>query len=285
MTKKQIVGIFPEMAPGDRAKLRGARIWGALARYALGGRGISSCIVLRTKFFLGVLRPNTIECAHIQGSEYMYRTATHVGAVALAALLTGCPKPPETDAAKGSPGLPAVDGPGRAAKMLAGRFDASAQAARDTSYYSIQLAMCPITTELGAPALYVEQADMTTPKEPYRQRVLVLRAGASAEEVVSYVYEFKDPKGVIGLCDAPRAVLGSELEERSGCEVRLSWVGDHYEGKTGEKSCPSSLRGASYATSEVKLYADRMLSWDRGFDITGKQVWGATKGAYEFLRK
>ena len=29
---------------------------------------------------------------------------------------------------------------------------------------------------------------------------------------------------------------------------------------------------------------DRLLSWDRGFDAAGKQVWGAEKGPYEFLR-
>lgn len=29
---------------------------------------------------------------------------------------------------------------------------------------------------------------------------------------------------------------------------------------------------------------DRIVSWDRGFDESGSQVWGATAGGYVFLR-
>jgi hypothetical protein len=28
-----------------------------------------------------------------------------------------------------------------------------------------------------------------------------------------------------------------------------------------------------------------MVSWDRGFDKEGKQVWGAQKGGYRFVKK
>ena len=57
-----------------------------------------------------------------------------------------------------------------------------------------------------------------------------------------------------------------------------------FYGATRENDCESSLRGASYATSEVRLFADAMHSWDRGYDADGVQVWGATAGPYEFLR-
>jgi len=48
--------------------------------------------------------------------------------------------------------------------------------------------------------------------------------------------------------------------------------------------CESTLRGAAYATSEVRLTLARMESWDRGFDRPGTQVWGATEGPYIFER-
>jgi hypothetical protein len=35
----------------------------------------------------------------------------------------------------------------------------------------------------------------------------------------------------------------------------------------------------------VVLGADRMVSWDRGWDATGAQVWGATKGGYIFVKR
>ena len=50
-------------------------------------------------------------------------------------------------------------------------------------------------------------------------------------------------------------------------------------------ACASDLRGAAYATSEVTITPQFVLSWDRGFDNTGKQVWGATEGPYVFLRE
>jgi hypothetical protein len=28
-----------------------------------------------------------------------------------------------------------------------------------------------------------------------------------------------------------------------------------------------------------------MLSWDRGYNADGKQVWGAEKGGYRFVKK
>jgi CpeT protein len=55
-----------------------------------------------------------------------------------------------------------------------------------------------------------------------------------------------------------------------------------YEGSTLGKECLSSLRGATYATSKVKIDEKMILSWDQGWDNADKQIWGATKGGYIF---
>ena len=47
----------------------------------------------------------------------------------------------------------------------------------------------------------------------------------------------------------------------------------------------STLRGATYAVSDVTLSATQILSWDRGYDAQDNQVWGAEAGPYEFLRQ
>jgi hypothetical protein len=44
------------------------------------------------------------------------------------------------------------------------------------------------------------------------------------------------------------------------------------------------LRGASFANSIVTVTQNEILSWDQGFDKEGKQVWGATKGGYRFIK-
>jgi hypothetical protein len=57
-----------------------------------------------------------------------------------------------------------------------------------------------------------------------------------------------------------------------------------FTGSTVEDRCRSTLRGATYATSEVKVYPDRIESWDRGFDGADEQVWGAVAGPYVFRK-
>ena len=43
-------------------------------------------------------------------------------------------------------------------------------------------------------------------------------------------------------------------------------------------------RGLENAGAAV-IVAGRFHSWDRGFDASGKQVWGATAGPYEFVKQ
>jgi len=75
------------------------------------------------------------------------------------------------------------------------------------------------------------------------------------------------------------------LSTRKGCSVFLKKTDKtRFEGSTKERDCESDLRGAKYASSKVTLTSESLESWDQGFDADGKQVWGATKGAYVFLR-
>ena len=60
---------------------------------------------------------------------------------------------------------------------------------------------------------------------------------------------------------------------------------DVYAGGTDGKSCPSDLRGAKYATTKITMKKGELISWDQGFDANDKQVWGATKGGYIFIKK
>ncbi|MFN5849462.1 MAG: CpcT/CpeT family chromophore lyase [Chitinophagales bacterium] len=49
-----------------------------------------------------------------------------------------------------------------------------------------------------------------------------------------------------------------------------------------DKKCLSNLRGAKYTTTEVQVFEDKLISWDRGFTDTGFHAWGATAGGYIF---
>ncbi|MCP4871705.1 MAG: hypothetical protein GY898_23600 [Proteobacteria bacterium] len=126
-------------------------------------------------------------------------------------------------------------------------------------------------------------------KAPYRQRLYVLEADEEGQLAWTSIYSLEAPDAAIGLCSAGELgeFSADEVSLREGCGVSLDWDASTqvFEGGTGGESCASSLGGAAYATSEVSMDVDRILSWDRGFDASGAQAWGATAGPYEFFRQ
>lgn len=171
---------------------------------------------------------------------------------------------------------------------MSGTFTSAEQAVEDTSYFDISLVMYPIWE--GQPNvrwLYVEQAVSAAPLKPYRQRVYELRELPEGK-FSSKVYELPGAKRFIHAWQDP-AIFASlnpdSLIVREGCTVFLeSKASGYYTGSTPFKDCLSSLYGASYATSEVSVYEDKIVSWDRGWDEDDQQVWGAEKGGYIFKK-
>ena len=66
------------------------------------------------------------------------------------------------------------------------------------------------------------------------------------------------------------------------CRPNSASVRIRLDGRTLGDLCKSTLRGAAYATSVVSIGRAALVSWDRGFDESGKQVWGAVKSGYVF---
>jgi hypothetical protein len=173
---------------------------------------------------------------------------------------------------------------------MAGSYSSAAQAAADPqNYRDIRLVMIPIWKDrTDGPWLYVEQAAATSLDKPYRQRVYQLvRTGP--ETVESRVFTLPDPPlRYAGAAEDPAKLAGLEpgaLALRAGCAVVLKKSGPVWTGSTVGKECGSDLRGASYATSEVTISVSALESWDRGYDAAEKQVWGAEKGPYIFVRQ
>jgi hypothetical protein len=173
---------------------------------------------------------------------------------------------------------------GRLQKMMTGTFTSTKQAAEDSSFYDITLHMYPIWKDKGH-WLYVEQAVTAMQEKPYRQRVYKLEEGKKGT-IRSVVYTLPEPESYIGAWDNPSkfdALQAEGLELREGCAVILTKQEDgSYAGSTKGKSCKSTLRGASYATSKVTIEEGLIISWDQGFNEEDEQVWGAVKGGYEF---
>jgi hypothetical protein len=174
------------------------------------------------------------------------------------------------------------------ASYLTGSFSSQEQAAADTNYFDIRLEMKRIWSERGDGYwFYVEQAAASKLERPYRQRVYHVTAQDDGS-IRSDIYTLPNPLRFAGAwkLENPLADLTPDsLEIREGCAVILRKTADEsFEGSTVGTGCASELRGASYATSEVRISPEQLLSWDRGFDVEGKQAWGATKGGYVFRK-
>jgi hypothetical protein len=177
------------------------------------------------------------------------------------------------------------------AALLTGHFTSAGQAKADPEFFEVHLHMCPIWTERDdGPWLYVEQAMATALDKPYRQRIyrLVDRSTAGSPSVESRVYELPNAAERVGACSDPARFAADSPESlvaREGCAIVLAPGADaSWSGSTVGDLCLSSLRGASYATSEVWLSSAELRTWDRGFDANRAQVWGAKKGPYVFRR-
>lgn len=170
---------------------------------------------------------------------------------------------------------------------MTGSFSSEEQAAADTNFYNIHLEMAQIWNDReDAIWLYVEQAASWSLEKPYRQRVYRLKS-ITDTSFESAVFTFNDPLRFAGAykSDNPLAVLTPDsLIERDGCAIILKYKGDYFEGSTIDKRCSSELRGASYASSEVRIEETVLTSWDRGFDKNDNQVWGAETGPYIFKK-
>jgi hypothetical protein len=167
--------------------------------------------------------------------------------------------------------------------FMQGTYSSEKQSIEDKEYFNISLRMTPIWKSKGH-YLYVEQAMFEKQDSPYRVRIY--KVSQRNDEFISEIFTFKNEKEWIGKWKTPEAfdnLAESDIELKPGCEVILKKQADGtFIGQTGEKTCPSELRGASYASSKVTVTPTQILSWDQGFDKDGKQVWGAVKGGYIF---
>jgi CpeT protein len=170
---------------------------------------------------------------------------------------------------------------------MTGSFSSQEQSVADTNYFDIRLEMIQIwENRKDGVWLYVEQAVAWSLDKPYRQRVYHLTKNVDGS-FSSGVYSFDNPLRFAGVWKENQPLVELTLDsliERTGCSIILELKEGIFEGSTVEKRCTSQLRGASYATSEVRIEEEYLTSWDRGFDKNGNQVWGAVSGPYIFKK-
>lgn len=171
------------------------------------------------------------------------------------------------------------------ANWMSGSFNSYEQSVADSDYYNITLEMAKIWPErTDGYWIYVEQAVAQNKDKPYRQRIYNLVE--KDEGIYSIIYSIPNESEFTGGwkdVNVFNKISRDVLEIRKGCEVVIHRKDDNtFIGNSIAKNCTSNLRGATYATTEVEITKDKLVSWDRGFDDNDNQVWGAEKGGYIF---
>lgn len=171
---------------------------------------------------------------------------------------------------------------------LIGSYSSAAQARQDTSYLNIELEVARIwLREKDGVWLYVEQAVAERKDKPYRQRIYHLTQRddstfistvCTLDSMHLFVGAFKDVARFNGL-------KPTDARPLPGCALVLHLRKGHFVGSTNGRECINAWGKAAYATSEVDITSNMMISWDRGYDAQGEQVWGAEKGGYRFVKK
>lgn len=175
-----------------------------------------------------------------------------------------------------------------AVELMTGSFSSKAQATQDPEFFDIRLQMVRIwKTEKGACWLYVEQAVAQALSKPYRQRIYRISVNPDGT-IRSETYTFPEASKFAGAWNQPdlfNTLIPKDLALREGCDVILTRKSEKvFEGGTVDKKCSSERGGATYATAQVLMDQKGLVTWDRGFNAEDKQVWGATKAGYKFLR-
>ena len=174
------------------------------------------------------------------------------------------------------------------AVTLEGSYTSAEQANTDTSYFEIELEMVRIWGKRKDGAwFYVEQATADSKDKPYRQRVYHVQE-VNDSTFTSDILTIKSGEALFGAYKDPvklDALRADSLGLLEGCTITLHRHGNVYVGSTRGRDCPNKRSKATYATSEVSLFSDRMVSWDRGYDDADVQVWGAEKGGYIFIKR
>ena len=172
--------------------------------------------------------------------------------------------------------------------FLTGAFSSTDQARGDQNFRDATLHIAPIWTDrTDGPWLYLEQALTDAPAHPYRQSIYQLVARPDGALEVR-IFELPDPIAATGAWKDPTLLApltAGNLVSREGCTLILRLQPDgSFKGGTEGKGCSNTVRGASYSTTETTVTFQQLITWERGYNAAGAQVWGSVHGGYVFKK-
>ncbi len=184
------------------------------------------------------------------------------------------------------------------AEYLVGEFDNQQQALEQPAWY-VHLRLwqrpVPLFTE-DSITLFAEQASVVNINQPYRPRILRLRERDYIEDYIEIeYYMFKDITQVRGAGRNPEKlaqITPEDIEFLPNCTLKVATdfiSSDNYRFITSpvtETPCSFDYQGNNYQVFlGFEVTKSELKTYDKGIDpITGKGIWGALMGAYQFRK-
>jgi hypothetical protein len=173
---------------------------------------------------------------------------------------------------------------------MTGSFDTFAQVDRDeeadAKYRHIRaiLHVQPVSIAglNNALALYVENQAAESRTKPYRQRVYVIKRDAE-NKIIIEIHRIKNQEQVVNAYKNPTVLKNLTLENlthEAGCDMIFEKINTKlFKGSSGtEKTCKSTLRGATHTVSKTEITPTQITNLDQGFDDEGNHKWGPPPG-------
>lgn len=174
-------------------------------------------------------------------------------------------------------------------EMLIGSWKSSAVAQADSAdaRTEIQMHIAPMVVRDLTDTMYVEIARVDSGWRPYRQAIFQLYSYKGAVRLRTYEIA-SSPKispVLTGLWLAPELLPEVKRDDLiATIDIELKPAGGGYSGKS-PYPYPTGLGGAVEMTSELSIAPDSLTSIDRGYDASGKIVWGSGENEkYTFTR-
>lgn len=182
----------------------------------------------------------------------------------------------------------------RLSRIVEGSYTSTQQAAADPDkeYKEMRLHIKRIwknRSEEEGLYYYIEQALVSNPLHPARQGVYKLWLRPD-DKIESVMYALRRPGLVVGQWEDKEALVSltpDSLVLRTGCALVMyqTTAGeDGFRGITDGRECTDPRQGAAYTTTDLTVSPTQVIWWERGFDLTDKQVWGPKSGGYIFLK-
>ena len=174
-------------------------------------------------------------------------------------------------------------------QSLAGIFDNQRQAQETPTWFvPTRLWQYPLVQQIdGYYAMFVEQAPLLTPEQPYRQRLMLL-SGLDDSDLQVIYRAFRDPAAIAGAAQTPErlaSITSEDLLELPGCCLQVIQQGDRFIANPAEgaKCCFDYEGKTRQVELGFDLTPDCLYSRDRGVDPdSGKGLWGALMGPYNY---